>query len=109
MRAQIGSQVQVLSVFVPVMHFDTATQSRLNALQAQVAQTRIAEQAIKTAQAQAAANAALAASVSTDNNVLVSKCLDVLAEMVNKGQTVPAGFSCWPGGGTGVVLPQAGR
>lgn len=106
MRTQVGAQVEVLSVFVPVIHFDAATQGRLNALQAQIAQTRIADQAVKTAQAQSQANQALAASVSTDPNVLVSKCLDILSEMVNKGQAVPAGFSCWQGGGTGIVLPQ---
>jgi len=108
MRNQISNQVEVLSVYIPVIHFDTATQGRLNALQAQIAQTRIAEQAVKTAQAQAAANAALATSVSHDPNVLVSKCFDLLQEMVNKGQAVPVGFSCWPGGSTGVVIP-AGR
>jgi hypothetical protein len=37
-----------------------------------------------TAQAQSAANQALAASVSTDPNVLVSKCLDLLSEAVNR-------------------------
>jgi regulator of protease activity HflC (stomatin/prohibitin superfamily) len=105
MHAQIGTQVEVLSVFIPVMHFDGSTQSRINALQSQIAQTRIAEQAVKTAAAQADANRALAASVSNNPNVLVSRCFDVLTEMVNKGQTVPAGFSCWPGGGTGVVIP----
>ncbi|HEY2594721.1 MAG TPA: SPFH domain-containing protein, partial [Chloroflexota bacterium] len=107
MSAQIGQQIEVLSVFIPVLHFDSQTQGRLNALQAQIAQTRIAAQAVKTAQSQAAANQALAASVSTDPNVLVSKCFDVLSEMVTKGQQVPAGFSCWPGGGTGVVIPAA--
>ncbi len=109
MQEQIGSRVEVLSVFIPVLHFDAATQSRINALQAQIAQTRIAQQAVLTAQEQAAANQALAASVSTSSNVLVSKCLDVLAEMVNKGQGVPAGFTCWPGGGTGVVIPSAAK
>jgi len=108
MQRQISSQVEVLSVYIPVIHFDQATQSRLNALQSQIAQTRIAEQAVKTAQAQAAANAALATSVSHDPNVLVSKCFDLLQEMVNKGQGIPTGFSCWPGGSTGVVIP-AGR
>ena len=104
MQSQIGGQVEVLSVFIPVMHFDDATQSRLNALQSQVAQTRIATQAVKTAEQQAQANQALAVSVSNDSNVLVSKCLDVLSEMVTKGQSVPAGFTCWPGGSS-LVIP----
>jgi regulator of protease activity HflC (stomatin/prohibitin superfamily) len=107
MQGQISAQVNVLSVFIPVLHFDQATQSRINALQAQIAQTRIQAQAVATAEQQAAANQKLAASVSTNPNVLVSKCLDILNEMVNKNQGIPAGFSCWPGGGTGVVIPSA--
>src|ERR1041385_2821112 len=102
MQAQIGVQVEVLSVFIPVLHFDTSTQARLNALQAQIAQTRIAQQAVKTAQAQANANAELAASVSKDPNVLVSKCFDLLNDAISKGYALPAGFSCW-GSSTGVV------
>jgi len=105
MQSQIGSQIYVQSVFISLPHFDDSIQSRLNALQSQIAQTRIAKQAVKTAQAQAEANAALAQSVSHDPNVLVSKCLDLLQEMVNKGSAIPTGFSCWPGGSTGVVIP----
>lgn len=105
MQGQIGDQIEVLSVIVPVVHFDQNTQSKVNALLAQVAETRIAEQGVKTAKAQAEANRTLAASVSKDPNVLVSKCFDDLAT----GKfTAPAGFSCWPGSGTGVVIPSAG-
>lgn len=109
MQSEIGSQIEVLSVFIPVLHYSASVQDRINALQAQVAATRIAQQSELTAQAQAAANKALAASVSTDPNVLVSKCFDILQQMVTAGRTVPAGFSCWPGGSTGIVIPSAGR
>jgi len=104
-RDQIGSQINVLSVIIPVIHYDDNTQSKVNALLAQVAQTRIAEQAVITAQQQAIANQTLAQSVSNDPNVLVSRCMDLLGEMVSKGQTIPIGFSCWPGGGSSVVVP----
>lgn len=107
MQNEIGGQIQVLSVFIPVMHFSTAVQDRINALQSQIAATRIQNQAILTAQAQAAANRALATSVSTDPNVLVSKCFDILSAMVTAHQSIPAGFSCWPGGSTGVVIPAS--
>ena len=74
-------------------------------LLAQVAQTRIAEQGVKTAEQQEKANEALAKSVSKDPNVLVSKCLD----MVEGGKvTLPAGFSCWPSSGSAVVVPATG-
>ena len=104
-RDQIGDQINVLSVIIPVVHFDENTQSKVNALLAQVAQTRIAEQAVITAEQQALANQTLAESVSKDPNVLVSKCMDLLNEMVSKGQSIPIGFSCWPGGGSSVVVP----
>lgn len=104
MREQIGDQIEVLSVIIPVIKLDENTQSKANALLAQVAQTRIAEQAVKTAEQQAKANKALAASVGKDPNVLVSKCLD----MVESGKvTLPAGFSCWPGANSSVVVPSS--
>lgn len=106
MQQKIGDQIDVLSVIIPVMHFDDSTQGRINALQAQIAQTRIARQAEQTAIAQAAANRALAASVSNDPNVLVSRCYDLLAEAINKGYQLPAGFSCVGSGGA-VVIPSA--
>lgn len=104
-QGEIGDQINVLSVIIPVIHYDDNTQSKVNALLAQVAQTRIAEQAVITAQQQALANQTLAQSVSNDPNVLVSRCLDLLSEMVSKGQTVPVAFSCWPGAGSSVVVP----
>lgn len=105
MKEKIGDQIEILSVIVPVVHYDENTQSKVNALLAQVAETRIAEQGIKTSKAQAEANRTLATSVSKDPNVLVSKCLDDLAT----GKfTAPAGFSCWPSSGSSVVIPSAG-
>ncbi|WP_456818702.1 SPFH domain-containing protein [Cellulomonas sp. URHB0016] len=104
-RDQIGDEINVLSVIIPVVHYDENTQGKVNALLAQVAQTRIAEQSVITAEQQALANQTLAESVSHDPNVLVSKCMDLLNEMVSKGQAIPIGFSCWPGGGSAVVVP----
>lgn len=107
---RVGEDVEVLSVILPIIRFDQQTQEKINAYQAEVANTRIAEQREATAKAQAQANKNLAGSVSRDPNVLVSKCLDTLEEMVKAGQEVPIGFSCWPGSsGTSVVLPQAPR
>jgi regulator of protease activity HflC (stomatin/prohibitin superfamily) len=107
MQAEIGNQITVLSVIVPVLHFDANTQGRINALQAQIAQTRIADQSIQTATAQAVANAKLAGSVAKDPNVLVNKCYDLVSEMIAKGQQVPVGFSCWPGSQSSLVVPAS--
>jgi len=107
LKARVGDDVEILSVILPIIRFDDDTQDKINAFQAEVGNTRIAEQREATAKAQARANANLSGSVTKDPNVLVSKCLDALEEMVKKGQSVPIGFSCWPGGGgSSVVLPQ---
>jgi regulator of protease activity HflC (stomatin/prohibitin superfamily) len=104
LQDQVGQYLQIHNIFIPIFNFDPATQERLNQLQLQVAQTRIAVQAKQTAIAQAAANKSLAASVSRDPNVLVAKCLDILAEAVNKSQPLPAGFSCFPSSGAGFAV-----
>ena len=104
MQNAVGGQLTISELAVTVMNYDNPTQEKINALQGQVAQTRIAEQAVKTAEQQALANQKLAASVSKDPNVLVSKCLD----MVEGGKAqLPAGFSCWPGNSSAVVVPSA--
>lgn len=108
-RTSVGNLITVSELNVTVLNFDDATQSKINALQAQVAQTRIAQQAIKTAEKQAEANKTTANSLNQNgSNVLVSTCLDTLADAVAKGYQLPAGFSCWPSGGSAVVVPSAG-
>jgi regulator of protease activity HflC (stomatin/prohibitin superfamily) len=106
MESEIGQWIDVQSVIIPLLNFDTATQDRINQLQQQVALTRIAQQAEQTARAQAAANKALATSVSSDPNVLVSKCLDILQDAVSKGQALPAGFSCFGPSSAAVAVPS---
>lgn len=100
------AQVAIQSITISRLNLSASTQRKINALQEEVANTRIAQQRQATAEAQAAANRALAASVSNSPEVLVSRCIDWLEET---DQQIPAGFSCWPGGGQAVVLPQSGR
>jgi regulator of protease activity HflC (stomatin/prohibitin superfamily) len=109
MQTEIGSQIEVLSVIIPFAGYDQKTQEKINLFQAALANTKIATQEEKTALHEANANRNLAASVSHDPNVLVSKCLSVLDNMVKDKRPVPAGFSCWPGGGSAIVVPSASR
>ena len=104
---KIGTQVIIHDVNIPLINFDATTQDKINAFQAEVANTRIAKQKQATADAEAIANGKLAASVSKDPNVLVSKCLDTFNQMVKQEQPVPAAFSCWPGSNSAVVIPQS--
>jgi regulator of protease activity HflC (stomatin/prohibitin superfamily) len=90
LRAKVGEQIEIINVIVPLMNYDGATQDRINALNVEKANTRVAEQRAKTAAAEARANEILAASVSNDPNVLVSKCLDSAREAAIS----PLG--CWP-------------
>ena len=105
MNDAADGRVTIDSISIPVVRFDGQTTARIQQIQAQIAQTQVAKQAEQTAIAQAAANKALAASVSKDPNVLVSKCLDIVQEAVNKGATLPAGFSC-NGASSAVVVPS---
>lgn len=101
---QIGDKVEIVSVTIPKVDFDDQTQKRIDQYQMELANTRIAEQRRKTAAEEAAVNKTLSESVSKDPNVLVSKCLDIISEMVEKKQSVPVGFSCWPNGSQQPVL-----
>ena len=91
LRTKVGGQIEVINVIVPLVNYDQATQDRINALNVEKANTRIAEQRAKTAEAEAKANEILSKSVSNDPNVLVSKCLDAVRE----SGLSPLG--CWPG------------
>jgi regulator of protease activity HflC (stomatin/prohibitin superfamily) len=107
LQNKVGDGVEVLSVIITKVKLDDTTQSRLNALQTEIANTRIAEQSALTAEAEALANEILSDSVSEDPNVLVSKCMDLLQEMISANMAVPPAFSCWPGSQSALVLPSA--
>ena len=91
LRERVGTQIEVINVIIPLVNYDQETQNKINLLNAEVANTRVAEQKAKTAAAEAEANRILSASISNDPNVLVSKCLDI----VKAQNQSPLG--CWPG------------
>lgn len=107
MRERVEGKIEVRSITLPIIRYDRGTQDRLNAYQAEIADTRIATQARETAEQQALANEALADSVSNDPNVLVSRCFDSFADMIEASQAIPPGFSCWPGSQSAIVVPSA--
>jgi regulator of protease activity HflC (stomatin/prohibitin superfamily) len=99
LRTKVGGQIEIINVIVPLVNYDQATHDRINALNVEKANTRIAEQRAKTAEAEAKANAILSKSVSNDPNVLVSKCLDAVRE----SGLSPLG--CWPGSSAMPTVP----
>lgn len=104
MAERTNGLVNVHSVTISYIKPDKAVQRKIDALQTQRGATKVAQEKKATAEAEAQANRILSNSVSKDPNVLVSKCLDLIAD----GTLVPpAGFTCWPGGSGGVVIPSA--
>ena len=99
--AELGGLVEIYSVKISFLKLPDGTQDKINKFNQAVQDTKIAIQQIATKKAQAAANEALAASL-TDPNVLVSQCFDGLLSGDISNQP---GFSCWPGGGNAVVVP----
>lgn len=105
--ARIGDRIDIESVIIPKVDYDDATQQRINQLQQEIGNTRIAQQREQTAAAEARANKTIADSVSKDPNVLVSKCLDQQGEMIEKGQPIPVGgLGCWPDSSKTPVIVQ---
>jgi len=100
MRQDIGGQINVVRVIMPIMHYDNSTQGRLNTIQATYAEAAIASEQIKVNQAQAQANAAIQNNVSA--NVLVQECLALVQSAAKTNYQLPAGFSCF--GGSGISL-----
>lgn len=99
----LGDLIDIQSVTISGLKLPDTTQKRINAFNASVQDTKIALQEVQTKAAQADGNIKLAKSLQ-DPNVLVSKCFDALAA---GDFTAPAGFSCWSGGGSGVVIPAS--
>jgi len=104
-RLSDKNQAQIEGITFSYLKLSENTQRKLDDYVAAIGETRIATQQRETAKAQAEANKELSASVSNDPNVLVSRCFDMLKDASQTGYQLPAGFSCWPGGGSGVVIP----
>jgi regulator of protease activity HflC (stomatin/prohibitin superfamily) len=94
MRSKIGNSISLTELDIRVVHFDSATQSRLNAYQQQIAETKIAQQSVLTAQNKAQANNTLQSSLQNNQLALVSECYDEVQQMINKGIQVPVGYTC---------------
>lgn len=102
LTARIGNQVKVDTLIVEPLTYDQTVRNRINTVLAQTAKTDVAQQSEKTALAQAKANNILEKSVANNPLVLVQQCMNAISD----GQlNPPAGFSCWPGGNSGVVIP----
>ena len=74
LRAALAGQVRVIDVNLQYVHYDTATQNRINQISTQYADTQVAVQQEKTNLAISAANAALAKDNTLTPQVLANEC-----------------------------------
>lgn len=93
LQRSVGSGIQIGTLTIPIVHFDGATEDRLRSYQQALADTRIAEQREKTAEAQKAANDALAQG-NNSPGVLYQNCLDMVERLAKDGKGLPPAFSC---------------
>lgn len=102
LKERVGDQVEIGSIVIPLIRFDETTERKLDGFQAALADTRISEQKRNTSHNESEANNALTGSLTPD--ILTSKCLDLVREIYRDGKEIPAGFSCFSGGGTPVIV-----
>lgn len=96
--------VTVENISISYLTLPTKSQAKIDLFLDEANKTRIALQSQATNAATAKANEILSESISNDPNVLVARCYDLIADGL---LTLPAGGSCWPGGGGSVVIPSA--
>lgn len=100
----IGGEVQIDLLNMPNIAYAPNVQNRINSILSQKAQTLIAQQSEQTANAQAAANRTITASVSHDPNVLTWRCLNLEEEMIKNGDTPPVNMCNLSGSGASVIV-----
>lgn len=103
LQKRVGDRFTIDSVNVTFIDVSQATKDRIAALNAERANTRIAEQKEQTAAAEARANKILADSIKNDPNVLTANCIKAITE--SPAGTFPAGFQCFAGASGSVVIP----
>lgn len=97
-----GGYVTVVDLKFSKLALDEATQKRINEYNSEIQKTKIAEQSIKTSQAQAEANRILSESLAKTSDGAVAYCFS----LIEQGKLVPpVGFSCYPGSGSNLILP----
>ena len=101
LQKRVGDRVTIHEVTITLIDFAEPTKNRINALNTERGNSRIADQRKETAAANAEANRVLSESVANDPNVLIANCLDMVQE---KGDVLPAGFQCFPNAGGDLIV-----
>lgn len=101
LQKRVGDRVTIHEVTITLIDFAEPTKNRINALNTERGNSRIANQRKETASANAEANRILSESVANDPNVLIANCLEMVQE---KGDVLPAGFQCFPNAGNDLIV-----
>jgi hypothetical protein len=104
MQSDLAGQVKVLNFNLQYVHYDPATQNRINQIATQYADTQVAIQQEQTNKAISAANAALVQSNSLSAAVLQNECYTTTQDAIKAGYSLPTGWNC-SGVSSGVILP----
>lgn len=97
LQRDLGREITITSVTIPVVHFDGDTENRLKSYQQAKADTRIAEQQKQTAVQQGLAAKELAAQPGLDKpGVQYQNCLNLTHELAKLGQLgqLPPTWNC---------------
>jgi regulator of protease activity HflC (stomatin/prohibitin superfamily) len=97
MQKDIGSEVDVKAVLMPELHYDSAIESKLAAIQQAYANYAVAEENVKVNEENATALQKLG---TPSGSQLAAECLTDLKD----GMSAPAGFQCLPGTGSALSL-----
>jgi len=98
MRADIGARINVLTVLMPLLHYDTAVESKLNAIQQKYADYAIAVENVNVAHEQQLAYQKLGNPTGTQ---LVAQCLEEAKTNHN--------LQCIPGATTNLAIQGLGK
>lgn len=97
---KVFDQIDVIDVNVPTIGYDGDTETKINAINQQRADTARAIEQQRTNEEQAKANNNLRASISNDPNLIANNCIQAA---LSKGISP---FGCWPGSGAQPVVPM---
>ena len=104
--AKRGTFIKIVDLKFSQLKLDKDTQKRINQYQAEIQKTKIAEQSVKTAEQQAAANKKLADSLAKQADGAEIYCLS----LIEQGKfDPPIGFSCAGGNNGNLILPGGSR
>lgn len=103
LSAAMPAGLVIRNVTIPVINYSDQVEAQINTIIAAAAQTRVAEQQLKTNEAISKANAALT-NTNLTPGVLYQNCLNLVQQALSHQWALPPGFSCGVPGAS-VVIP----